>query len=103
MEVLKHLEDIQSQLKNLRSSATSETPQSGNQDAFIKHLRETVNEVDTMQKSADKMAADIASGKNENIHETMLAATQAELGFNFVVQVRNRVLEAYQEIMRMQV
>jgi flagellar hook-basal body complex protein FliE len=46
---------------------------------------------------------ELASGKTGNIHETMLAATQAELSFNLMVQVRNKALEAYNEIMRMPV
>lgn len=71
--------------------------------SFMDHLKEGVTEVDGMQKTADTMAMEMASGKQANLHETMLAATQAELGFNLMVQIRNKVLEAYQEIMRMQV
>jgi flagellar hook-basal body complex protein FliE len=46
---------------------------------------------------------DLAAGKSTNIHETMLAVSKAELGFNMLVQLRNKALEAYQEVMRMQV
>ncbi|RZA14668.1 MAG: flagellar hook-basal body complex protein FliE, partial [Proteobacteria bacterium] len=49
----------------------------------------------------DKKATDLANGKDTNIHETMLASSQAELSFNMMVQVRNKALSAYQEIMRM--
>ena len=52
---------------------------------------------------ADKAGMDLASGKQENIHEIMLKASHAELSFNFMVQIRNKVLEAYQEVMRMPV
>ena len=41
--------------------------------------------------------------KTENIHETMLALSHADLSFKLMVQVRNKALEAYQEVMRMQV
>jgi flagellar hook-basal body complex protein FliE len=70
---------------------------------FMAYVKEGVNEVNQMQKTADKMSVDVASGNAENLHETMLALTQAELSFNLMVQVRNKGLEAYQEIMRMQV
>ena len=50
-----------------------------------------------------KASTDLATGKKQNIHETMLAAAQAELNFNLMVQVRNKALEAYQEVMRMPV
>ena len=46
---------------------------------------------------------DLASGRSSNIHETMLSVTKAELGFDMLVQMRNKVIEAYQEVMRMQV
>lgn len=70
---------------------------------FIDHLSESLNNVNSLQKNADSMATNLASGKTENIHETMLAVTKAELSFNLMVQVRNKALEAYQEIMRMPV
>ena len=71
--------------------------------SFISHLKDSVENVDKMQKIADKMAVSVSSGKTENLHETMLALSQAELGFNLMVQVRNKALESYQEIMRMPV
>ena len=78
-----------------------------NSDKEMKSFSETianaVGKVDEGQKLADKMSALVASGKSENIHETMLALTQAELSFNLMVQTRNRALEAYQEVMRMPV
>jgi flagellar hook-basal body complex protein FliE len=67
------------------------------------HLKSGINEVNEMQKKADTMAMEVAAGKSENLHETMLATTQAEISFNLMVQLRNRALEAYQEVMRMPV
>lgn len=71
--------------------------------SFIDHLKEGIEDVNKSQKLADQKASDLATGKNDNIHETMLAASQAELGFNLMVQIRNKALEAYQEVMRMPV
>lgn len=70
---------------------------------FLDHLTESLLEVNELNKNADAMAKEVATGKSENIHETMLALTQAELSFDLMVQVRNKVLEAYQEVMRMPV
>jgi flagellar hook-basal body complex protein FliE len=67
------------------------------------HLKSGIAEVNDMQKKADNMAMSVAAGKSENLHETMIAASQAEITFNLMVQLRNRALEAYQEVMRMQV
>lgn len=70
---------------------------------FSELLKESLVEVNNQQAVADKMATNIAIGKSENIHETMLAISEAELSFKLMVQIRNKALEAYQEIMRMQV
>lgn len=71
--------------------------------SFSDYMTANIKEVNEAQKAADTMAVELASGKKRDIHETMLALTQAELSFNLMVQVRNKVLEAYQEVMRMQV
>ncbi len=97
--MLAQLRDMQTQAK---PNNTSNGKTSGGL-SFIDHLQNGVKEVDAMQKQSDTMATNLASGKDQNLHETMLAATQAELGFNLMVQIRNRVLEAYQEVMRMPV
>lgn len=98
--LMAQLRDMQSQAKpaNLNSGQSQKGGTS-----FLDHLKDSIKEVDAMQKSSDKMAVDLAAGKEQNLHETMLSATQAELSFNLMVQVRNRVLEAYQEVMRMPV
>ncbi|MEY4631829.1 MAG: hypothetical protein RIQ81_1949 [Pseudomonadota bacterium] len=71
--------------------------------SFFDQLQARVAEVNDNAKVADKMAVDVVTGKSENLHEAMLAASTAELTFNLMVQVRNRALEAYQEVMRMPV
>jgi flagellar hook-basal body complex protein FliE len=47
------------------------------------------------------MTEDFAIGKNNNIHEVMIAAEKAGLSLKFLMQIRNKLLDAYQEIMRM--
>ena len=71
--------------------------------SFSDHLKDSLAQVNESQKSADQMSTDLATGKTENIHETMLAISHAQLNFNLMVQVRNKALEAYQEVMRMPV
>lgn len=71
--------------------------------SFTDHLRSSLEEVNKSIEVSDKMTTNVATGKDTRVHETMLAAAQAELGFNFAVQVRNKILEAYHEIMRMPV
>ena len=100
-EVLAQMREIQSESRKTPSISISEGVEKGS--SFMDHMKSGINEVNEMQKKADTMAMDVASGKSENLHETMLATTQAEISFNLMVQLRNRALEAYQEVMRMPV
>ena len=95
---LSNIAESKEMMQNLKSS-----DQSSSKSAFIDHLKDSLIDVNRMQVDADKLSVDVASGKSGNLHEAMLAMSQAQLGFNFVVQVRNKALEAYNEVMRMQV
>lgn len=66
-------------------------------------LSEKIMEVDQLQKSADQAAIDISTGKSRNLHEAILAMEMADTSLRMAVAVRNKVIEAYQEIMRMPV
>lgn len=70
---------------------------------FIDVLKDSINNVNNSQKAADSKSIELSSGKNDNLHETMLSISEAELAFKLMVQVRNKALEAYQEVMRMPV
>jgi flagellar hook-basal body complex protein FliE len=100
-EVLAQMREINAETNKLAKSSGSTIDKGGT--SFMDHLKGSLAEVNEMQKRADSMAMDLSSGKSENLHETMLATTQAELTFNLMVQLRNRALEAYQEVMRMPV
>ena len=85
-----------------RANVETEGPASTGK-SFLDMVKESVGEVNDMQKAADTMSSEVASGKNMDLHETMLATTQAELSFNLMIQIRNKVLDAYQEVMRLPV
>lgn len=89
-----------SQQKSQKGNAVTGTSQSS---SFADLLKESINQVNESQVTADKMTQNLATGKTENIHETMLSVAHAEVNFKFMVQLRNKALEAYQEIMRMPV
>ena len=62
-----------------------------------------LEEVQKLTNQADTLGAELASGKLENIHDFMAATSKASLAVELTASVRNRAVEAYQEIMRMQV
>ncbi|MDA8414006.1 MAG: flagellar hook-basal body complex protein FliE [Desulfobacteraceae bacterium] len=68
-----------------------------------KFLGELVNKVNNLQLQADKEIQKISTGESQGLHEVMLAMEKSGVAFQFLTQVRNKALDAYQEIMRMQV
>jgi flagellar hook-basal body complex protein FliE len=66
-------------------------------------LRESVEKVNAMQQQADHAIKELVSGRTKNIHETMLTIERADTSLKLMMQVRNKILDAYREIMRMQV
>jgi flagellar hook-basal body complex protein FliE len=76
------------------------TPSDG---TFADRVGNALQSVSNTEKSADLMAQDVAAGGDTPIHELMIATTKATLSVDMLVQMRNRAVEAYQEVMRMQV
>ena len=74
----------------------------GEDDGFLKTLQSFYNQVDNGLKEADQMAREFAVGKDHDLHEVMIASEKAGLSLRFLLQIRNKLLEAYQQIMRMQ-
>jgi flagellar hook-basal body complex protein FliE len=66
-------------------------------------LNQAVLQVDKLSKDADAKMQALATGRSHNLHETMIATEKADLALRLMVQVRNKVIDAYQEIMKMQV
>ncbi len=71
--------------------------------AFGEILAENLSKVDALQKDADAAAAQIAQGEGLGIQEAMVAIEKADVAFKLMMEVRQRILDAYQEVMRMQV
>lgn len=71
--------------------------------SFADTLKDAVQSVNQMQKESDLKMQQLASGKNHNIADVMMTAEKADISFKLMVQVRNKIIEAYQEIMKMQV
>ena len=71
--------------------------------SFADTLAQSLDKVNTLQKEADVAIQDFATGDTRNIHETMIAVSKADVAFRLTMQVRNKMVEAYQEVMRMQV
>ena len=70
---------------------------------FGEAISHMIQDVSQAEFHADALATDVALGGDTSVHELMVAMTKASLSVDLLVQVRNRALEAYQEVMRMQI
>ncbi|WP_374031270.1 flagellar hook-basal body complex protein FliE [Bdellovibrio bacteriovorus] len=80
------------------ASSTSDTGKS-----FADTLKDAVGSVNEMQKASDKAMQNLATGKTDNVADVMIAAEKADIALKVMVQVRNKIIDAYQEVMKMQV
>ena len=71
--------------------------------SFSDVLAKSISDVNNLQKEANTAIEKLATGQSKNIHETMLAVERADIAFRAMNQVRLKVIEAYKEVMRMQV
>lgn len=100
---------ISSQIPSIRISpelakALEKPSQAQNASSnFGDMLKEKISDVDTAIKTADQATQSFATGKSRNIHEAVLAMEMADTSLRMAVAVRNKVIDAYQEIMRMPV
>lgn len=69
---------------------------------FSNLIGQQVNQLDAALQRADQAAASLALGENIPVHEVMLTIEKARMSLQLAVEVRNRAVESYQELMRMQ-
>ena len=73
------------------------------QNSFSNYLSEALNTVNNFQGQSDQLTTKLVNGEDVNIEEVMIAAQKASVTLNLTMEVRNKAVEAYQEIMRMSV
>ncbi len=74
----------------------------GKAGEFGSLLEGTIQALQTVQNNSAEAVQKFLSDETEELHSTVLAAQKAEIAFDLALQVRNKVVAAYQEIMRMQ-
>ncbi len=70
---------------------------------FAKLLKDSIKEVNNAQLAADEAVQKVLNGETQDIHETMITLQKADVSLKLMMEVRNKLIEAYQEIMRTQV
>lgn len=95
---IRQIKPIEFEELRISSKESTET-----QISFSDFLRASLDNVDSLEKDHNEYDFKIATGQLENIHEAMIAAQKADTALQLTMQVRNKVLDAYREIMRMQI
>jgi flagellar hook-basal body complex protein FliE len=72
-------------------------------DGFGSLVKDAVESIDSTQKGAEQEISKAVTGESPDIHKTIIALQTADLKFQLGLQVRNKLIGAYDEIMRMQV
>ncbi len=71
--------------------------------SFASVLKESINNVNELQVKSDEMTEKLVRGENIDLHQVMIASQKASITMQATLEIRNKVIEAYQEIMRMPV
>ncbi len=66
-------------------------------------LKDAISTVNELQKQSDNDIQKLMTGESQDLHTTVIAMQKADLSFQMMMQVRNKIMDAYQEIMRMQI
>ena len=71
--------------------------------SFSRMLQRSLDQVNRLQSDADTAISDLVTGRQTDIHQTMIAVEKASISFELLMQIRNKVIAAYDKIMRTQV
>lgn len=71
--------------------------------SFEDTLKKFVSDVNSLQNQASESIEKLATGEVEDVHQVMIAVEEANTAMEFMLEIRNKIMEAYQEIMRMPV
>ncbi len=87
----------------LLSKPAAPKAKEGEGPAFSDIIKDSIQKVDQAQKDADRIMQDFVTKKNTDLHEVMITWEKADISLKLFMKIRNKVLDAYQEVMRMQV
>jgi flagellar hook-basal body complex protein FliE len=78
-------------------SGTRSTSEAGD-SSFMRTLHDAMEQVGQLQSEADGKVAQLLTGNGQDVHSAMIAVEKANLAFEMMVQVRNKIVQAYQQV-----
>jgi len=85
------------------ANAAKQTKPIEAQKQFSAFLKEALNTVNEEQVQADRLTEKLVRGENVDLHQVMIASQKASISLQLALEIRNKAVEAYQEMMRMQI
>ena len=79
----------------------SEVDPAAKKPSFKEVMSDAFGQVDGLQKRADEIVIDFSKGTVDNLHDVMIAMEKADVGLKLAVEIRNKLLDGYREIMNM--
>ncbi|QIB26200.1 flagellar hook-basal body complex protein FliE [Caloranaerobacter azorensis] len=92
-----------SKIRNLSYISKDININNSKKDSFGNFLKEALDKVNSLQVEAEHYNKLLAMGQIDNIHEVMIASEKANIALQLTLSIRNKVIDAYKEIMRMQI
>jgi flagellar hook-basal body complex protein FliE len=89
-------------LNSISAIAPVSSPKSSSAAGFQDILKDAIQRVESSRTAANDSVNQFLSGENQDLHSTVLATQRASLDFELLLQVRNKVVQGYQEVMRIQ-
>jgi len=71
--------------------------------SFTQQLQQAIQNVDKLSETRETAVEDMVAGRATEVHDVMIAAKESQMAFELLLEIRNKLLEGYQEIMRLQV
>lgn len=88
---------------NLQKTSQKTLSASETQKSFSSFLKDSIEKVNQSQIESDKLTEKLALGRDVDLHQVMIASQKASISLQLTLEIRNKAVEAYQEMMRMQV
>jgi flagellar hook-basal body complex protein FliE len=80
------------------TTGSSRQPGASGDSEFVNTLRTAMDQIGNLQSQADGKVAQLLSGNGQDVHSAMIAVEKANLAFEMMVQVRNKIVQAYQQV-----
>jgi len=94
--------NISSSISTIPSAATPATHTSDSDGGFGSTLTGAIEQVEQVHTDAQQQISDLLQGNRQDVHNVMIAVEKADVAFQLMMQVRTKIVNAYQEISRLQ-